>query len=246
MADTIFITGASSGLGRQMAIEFARRGHALALTARRLDSLAELKLQLESDYGARVWVAPLDVTDYAAVVATLQAAQAHFGRLDKVIANAGVGYSQRVGKLAFEKIKATVDTNVLGLMATVDVAVQMFKQQGSGHIVAISSVAGFRGLPSSAVYSASKAAVTTFMEALRAELHGKPIDVTLLWPGYIDTPINQAARSRPFCIPVERGGRLLADLIEAKVARATVPRWPWALVARLLRWLPTGLLARFG
>ncbi|UTA47817.1 SDR family oxidoreductase [Simiduia sp. 21SJ11W-1] len=246
MTDVIYITGASSGLGRQMAIEFARRGHKLALTARRLENLHRLKTELVAETGVEVWVGQLDVTDAAAVSASIQAAHSHFGRLDKVIANAGVGYSQRVGRLAFELAKATIDTNVTGLMATVDAAVRLFKQQGCGHIVAIGSVAGFRGLPGAAVYSASKAAVTTYMQALRAELHRHPIDVTVLWPGYIDTPINQSARSRPFEISVELGGRLLANLIEARVTSATVPRWPWALVARVLRIVPTGLLARFG
>lgn len=246
MSETIFITGASSGLGRQMAIEFARRGYRLALTARRLDSLTALQTQLGEDHGTEVWVAPLDVTDTQAVTAALRAARAHFGGLDKVIANAGIGYTQRVGKLNFELAKATIDTNVIGLMATVDEAVRLFKDQGHGHLVAISSVAGFRGLPGAAAYSASKAAVTTYMEALRVELHKKPIDVTLLWPGYIDTPINQSARSRPFLISVEQGGRILADRIEARVARATVPRWPWAVVARLLRILPVSVLAKFG
>lgn len=246
MSETIFITGASSGLGWQMAIEFARRGHRLALTARRLDSLQALKQKLEAEFDAKVFLRALDVTDYPDVAQALEDAKNHFGDLDKVIANAGIGYSQRIGKLSFDKVKATIDTNVLGLMATVDAAVCMFKQQGHGHIVAISSVAGTRGLPAGGAYSASKAAVTTYIEALRAELYFKPIDVTLLLPGYIDTPINQAARSRPFCITLEKGGHLLADLIERKVKRATVPRWPWAIVVRLLPWLPVGLIARMG
>lgn len=244
MADSILITGASSGLGWQMAVEFARRGYRLALTARRLDKLDELKQLLERDYGAEVWLAELDVTDAQAVQQTLAAAAEHFGGLHKVIANAGIGYSQRIGKLDFDKVKATIDTNVIGFMATVDAAVRLFKGQGYGHLVAISSVAGFRGLPGSGAYSASKAAVTSYTESLRLELRRHNIDVTLLWPGYIDTPINQAARARPFCISLEKGGCILADRIEQKVARATVPRWPWALVARLLRWLPDALLAR--
>lgn len=244
MAESILITGASSGLGWQMAVEFARRGYRLALTARRLDKLTELKSLLERDYGAEVWLAELDVTDYQAVAHTLGAAADRFDGLNKVIANAGIGYSQRIGKLEFDKVKATIDTNVLGFMATVDAAVRLFKAQGYGHLVAISSVAGFRGLPTSGAYSASKAAVSSYTESLRLEVRRHNIDVTLLWPGYIDTPINQAARARPFCISLEKGGRILADRIEQKVARATVPRLPWALVARLLRWLPDALMAR--
>lgn len=244
MSEVIFITGASSGLGWQMAIEFARRGHKLALTARREDSLTALKQTLETEYQAQVWIRALDVTQFDAIAPALDAAREYFGRLDKVIANSGIGYSEYIGRLSWDRVKATIDTNVLGLMATVDASVQLFKQQGHGHIVAISSVAGFRGLPAGGAYGASKAAVTSYMESLRAEVYGRGIDVTLLWPGYIDTPINQAARARPFCISLEQGGRLLADLIERRVSRATVPRWPWAIIARLLRWIPVALLAR--
>ena len=242
--ETVFITGASSGLGQQMAIEFARRGYRLALTARRLENLEQLKAKLEAEYQAAVLIRALDVTEFDDVKAALAEAKHHFGDIDKVIANAGIGYSQRIGKLSFDKVKATIDTNVLGCMATIDAAVGLFKAQGFGHIVAVSSVAGYRGLPGGGAYGASKAAVSHYVEALRAELYFKPIDVTLLCPGYIDTPINQAARSRPFCIPVEKGGRLLVDLIERKVKRSTVPRWPWALVVRLLVWLPVALIAR--
>ncbi|MDN3637716.1 SDR family oxidoreductase [Simiduia curdlanivorans] len=242
--ETVFITGASSGLGQQMAIEFARRGYQLALTARRLENLEQLKAKLEAEYQTAVLIRALDVTEFDDVKAALEEARQHFGSLDKIIANAGIGYSQRIGKLSFEKVKATIDTNVLGCMATIDAAVSLFKAQGFGHIIAVSSVAGYRGLPGGGAYGASKAAVSHYVEALRAELYFKPIDVTLLCPGYIDTPINQAARSRPFCIPVEKGGRLLVDLIERKVKRSTVPRWPWALVVRLLAWLPVALIAR--
>ena len=242
--ETVFITGASSGLGQQMAIEFAKRGYQLALTARRLDNLVALKAKLEADYQCSVLIRSLDVTEFDDVQAALAEAKQHFGEIDKIIANAGIGYSQRIGKLSFEKVKATIDTNVLGCMATIDAAVTLFKAQGFGHVVAISSVAGYRGLPGGGAYGASKAAVSHYMESLRAELYFKPIDVTLLCPGYIDTPINQAAKSRPFCISVEKGGRLLVDLIERKVQRSTVPRWPWALLVRLLALLPVALIAR--
>lgn len=244
MKKTVFITGASSGLGKQMAIEFARRGYRLALTARRGELLAQLQSDLIANYQAEVHTRILDVLDFADINLALQEAAAKFSHIDIVIANAGVGYSEKIGRLGFDKVKQTIDTNVLGVMATIDAAVQLFETQGSGHLVAISSVAAFRGMPYGAAYSASKAAVSTYVEALRAELYYKPIDVTLLSPGYIDTPINQAARSRPFCIDVERGGKILVDRIEAKVKHATVPRWPWAIVARLLSWLPTSLVVR--
>jgi short-subunit dehydrogenase len=227
-----------------MAIEFARRGYDLALGARRRDVIEELAEQLRRDHGTTVHTAALDVTDGAAVERAIREAAETLGGLDRIVANAGIGHSGPIGKVPFEKVKATIDTNVIGLMATVDAAVRLFSEQGGGHIVGISSVAGFRGLPRGGAYGASKAAVTTYFQALAAEQYGKPIRTTLLSPGYIDTPINQAAPSRPFCIPVEQGGRILVDLIEAEVQTACVPRWPWGLLARLLAHLPTAVLAR--
>ena len=241
---SVFITGASSGLGRQMAIEFARRGYQLALSARRLDVLQALRLSLQQAGAGQVHIAELDVRDAAAVLRVFGEACTALGRIDIVVANAGIGNHGRIGQLPFERVRDTIDTNLIGLMATVDAAMPYFRAQGRGHLVGISSVAAFRGLPGGGVYGASKAAVTNYLEALRAEVRGSAILVTTLSPGFIDTPINQAAKSRPFVIPVERGGRLLVDLIERRVQTATVPAWPWALVARLLPVLPAALLAR--
>ena len=241
---SVFITGASSGLGRQMAIEFAKRGYRLALTARRLDVLQDLQAELGLPASA-IFVAALDVTDEAAVTRVLAEAQAFFGVLDIVVANAGIGHHGRIGKLAFSKVRDTVNTNVIGFMATVDAGLRCFQAQGYGHLVGISSVAAFRGMPAGGVYGASKSAVTAYLQALRAETRGSAILVTTLSPGFIDTPINRGAKSRPFVIPVEKGGKLLVDLIEKRVECATVPRWPWALVARLIAILPTAVIARF-
>lgn len=243
---SVFITGASSGLGRQMAIEFSRRGYRLALTARRLDVLKKLQAELEKNGTGPVFVAALDVTDDASVAKVFAQAHAQLGSLDIVVANAGIGQHGTIGKVAFDKVRATINTNVTGFMATVDAAMHCFREQGYGHLVGISSVAAFRGMPAGGVYGASKAAVSTYLEALRAETYNSPILVTTLSPGFIDTPINQGAKSRPFVIPVEKGGKLLVDLIERKVQRSTVPRWPWALVARLIAVLPTAVIAKLG
>jgi len=243
-AFSVLITGASSGLGRQMAIEFARRGYRLALTARRLDLLQALKAELLQAGSPAVFVAPLDVTDATAVAQVFDQACAELGHLDIVVANAGIGNHGRIGQLPLHKAHVTINTNVLGLMNTVDAALQHFRARGRGQLVGISSVAAFRGLPGGGAYGASKAAVTNYLEALRAETRGSGILVTTLSPGFIDTPLNRGAKSRPFVIPVEKGGRLLVDLIERRVQTATVPAWPWALVARLLTVLPTAIVAR--
>lgn len=109
--------------------------------------------------------------------------------------------------------------------------------------MAIGSVAGERGLPGAADYCASKAAIATYVESLRLETWNENIDISLLKPGYIDTPINQSMASRPFLIGPEKGAHALVDAIEAKVARQFIPSWPWSFIVKLLKLLPARLLA---
>jgi NAD(P)-dependent dehydrogenase (short-subunit alcohol dehydrogenase family) len=245
MAKTVFITGASSGIGRALALELARRGYDLFLTARRLDALEQVRSDIVGAApGRRVEIRQLDVTDYADVATAIGEAAEQLGRCDIVIANAGVGNSGAVGEGNMERARLIVDTNLIGAMATVDAAVALFRRQGGGQIVGVGSVAGVRGLPSSSSYSASKAGIAVYLESVRAETCAEPITVTTLAPGYIDTPINQDMKSRPFLIDVEKGARIMADLIERGVGYATVPRLPWTIIKPLLRVLPTSWLAR--
>ena len=246
MAKTVFITGASSGIGRALALELAGRGYDLFLTARRLEALEEVRNAIASrDPDRRVEVRQLDVTDDADVAAALAEAAERLGRCDIVVANAGVGNSGRVGEGNMERGRLIVETDLIGAMATVDAAVALFRRQGGdGQVVGIGSVAGVRGLPGSSSYSAAKAGLAAYLESVRAETHREPITVTTIAPGYIDTPLNRDMKSRPFLIDVEKGARLTADLIERGVGYSTVPRFPWNVVAPLLRVLPTAWVAR--
>lgn len=245
MTKTAFLTGASSGIGQALAPELAARGYDLVLAARRAESLEQLKSAIAARHPERrVQVRALDVTRYDEVQAAVAGAADALGGLDLVIANAGIGSTGRIGSGHFADDRAVIETNVLGAMATMDAAVALFRRQNRGQVVVISSVAAFRGLPGSASYCASKAAVAVYAEALRAELHGTPLRVTTLFPGYIDTPINQKMKSRPFLITVDKGARIIADLIERGVQTSTVPVYPWNLVGGLLKILPTGALAR--
>lgn len=242
---TAFLTGASSGIGQALAPELAARGYDLVLAARRTDSLEQVKSVIAARFPQRrVEVRALDVTRYDDVQDAIAASAAEHGGLDLVIANAGIGSTNAVGHGNFAADRAVIETNVLGAMATIDAAAALFLKQNRGQIVVISSVAAFRGLPGAGSYSASKAAIAVFADAVRAELHGTPIRVTTLFPGYIDTPINQDMKSRPFLVSVDKGARIIADLIERGVQTSTVPVYPWNLVGRLLRVLPTGLLAK--
>ena len=246
MSKRILITGASSGIGRALAYELAGRGYSLALTARRRDTLEEIRNALVAKHPSAAVVAhPMDVRAYDSVPEGISACIEKLGGLDILFANAGIGLGEKVGKGRFSEARITIETNLLGAMATVDAAVQYFLEKGRGHIVGTASVAAFRGLPRSSSYSASKAGLSLYLESLRAEVVGKNIHVTVLYPGYIDTPLNDMLPNRPFLITAEKGARMIADMIERRVTSSTVPVWPWCLLGRVLKWLPTSVVAKF-
>jgi hypothetical protein len=243
VARSIFITGASSGLGEAIAAEFARRGYAIAIAARRVERIEALAARLKELGAAAVLPLALDVTDFASIDAALERAAREFGRLDIVVANAGVGYSLPVGRGKFDQVRQTIDTNLTGAIATIEFALPRLRAQGGGQVVAITSVAGSRGMPYLGAYSAAKAGLHRYVQALRAEVRHEPIVVTELAPGYIDTDMNRGAKRRPFVIPLEKGGAILARMIERGVGHRYVPMWPWAFFAPLVKLLPTRFIA---
>lgn len=242
----VFLTGASSGIGSALAVELAGRGYDLVLAARRTENLVTLKAQIAELHPlCETTLCTLDVTRYDDVQAAINAAAQEPGGLDMVIVNAGLGSTTAlIGSGQFQRDRAVIETNLIGAMAAMDAAVSLFRAQNRGHIVVVSSVAAFRGLPYSASYSASKAAIAVYADAARVELHGTPVCITTLFPGFIDTPLNRDGKGRPFMISVTRGVRIIADLIERRVQRSTVPVWPWTLIRRILQVMPTRLLAR--
>ncbi len=242
MPKSILITGASSGIGRALAFEFSRRGYALGLSARRLELLESLRDELGRE--TQVAIAKLDVADLERVPEVLHKLADQLGGVQIVIANAGVGERSYPGEGTFHLDSKVIEINVLGAMATIDAGTEILKKEGGGQIVGISSVAGFRGLSTTPAYSASKAALSTYMEGIRNNLKQHKIAVTVLNPGFIDTPINSHRKSRPFLISAEKGARLMADMIEKKVWSSTVPVWPWALITKLMRLLPERLWSK--
>jgi short-subunit dehydrogenase len=244
LAKTVFITGASSGIGEALAREFAARGYDLCIAARRLEALEGIRDGIQKSHpDRRVEVRQLDVTDDADVAAAIGEAAERLGKLDVVVANAGMGNSGRVGG-SMERGRKIVETNLIGAMATIDAAVSLFRRSGGGHVVGIGSVAGVRGLPGSGSYSASKAGLAAYLEAVRAETYREPIKVTTIAPGYIDTPINESMESRPFLIDTETGARTMVERIERGAGFTTVPRFPWRFLVPIMRVLPISLIAR--
>ncbi len=244
MTSSIMITGASSGIGMALAFELAKRGYGLALAARSEDRLKRIQAEIQSAHDARVFIRPLDVTDYDDVFRAVDEAAENLNGLDIVFANAGIGLGERVGRGDFHKMRKTIEVNLIGAVATVDAAATHFLRQGKGHIVGTSSVAAFRGMPRNSAYSASKAGLAVYLEAVRVELIKKNIHVTVLYPGYIDTPINQMLKRRPFLISPEKGAAIIGQLIEKKAKSVTIPIFPWNIIGRVMKILPAGIVAR--
>lgn len=245
MKKSIMITGATSGIGKAVAYQMAQKGYALALTGTRQELVDEIRLDIEAKFSPpKVVSRALDVTDHDDVFNAVDEIGAAFSGLGIVFANAGIGLGEKVGKGDFEKARKTIAVNLVGAMATVDAAVGYFLKQGGGHIVGTSSIAALRGFPRSSAYSASKAGFAIYLESVRAECYKKNIDVTVLYPGYIDTPLNNMLPSRPFLISVEKGAAIITRLIEKRVRSAKVPAYPWALVGPLLKILPTRIISK--
>lgn len=239
MAKTILITGASSGLGAGMAREFAKKGYNLAICARRQERLDALKQELESQFGIKVIAKTLDVTHYDDVFTVFKAFQAEFGRIDRIIVNAGVGEGRRIGKGNFEINRATAETNFISALAQCEAAVEIFRAQDAGHLVVISSMSAVRGLPKHlSTYAASKAGVAHLAEGIRAELLNTPIKVSTIFPGYIRTELNEGAKKLPFEVDEKKGCRILVKTIESEPVKAYVPKWPWLPLGLAMKVLP--------
>ena len=243
MPDTVLITGASSGIGKALAIEFSRRGYALGLCARRLELLESLQQEIGKNHA--IEVAQLDVLDYQNVKEVFFKLAEKLGGAKIIIANAGICEKSLPGECKFDLERKVIEINLLGAMATIDAGVEIQKKHGGGQIVGISSVAGFRGLSNVPAYSASKSALSTYMEGIRHHLRKHKIAVTVINPGFIDTAINTNRKFRPFLISAEKCARLTADMIEKKVMSSTVPLWPWALVSGVIKFIPERIWCRF-
>ena len=167
----ILITGASSGLGAGMARAFAAKGRDLALCARRIDRLDELRAELlERHPGITVAVAALDVNDHEQVPKVFAELSDELGGIDRIVVNAGIGKGAPLGSGKLWANKATIETNLVAALVQIETAIEMFKQAGGGHLVLISSVLGNKGVPGvKAAYAASKAGVSSLGESLRAE-----------------------------------------------------------------------------
>lgn len=236
----VLISGASSGLGRALALHYAKQGAILGLIARRRELLQELAQEIPD---AAVYVA--DVRDAVAMQAVAQDFIQHHGQPDIVIANAGISRGTLTGYAEDSEVFADIlATNVNGMLNIFQPFINTMHTAGRGSLVGIASVAGYRGLPGGGAYSASKAAAIAYLESLRVEMHGSGVSVITICPGYITTPMTaNNPFYMPFILSAEAMAGKIVRIIERKKLYAVIP-WQMAIVARVLRLLPDFLYDR--
>lgn len=249
MRQRTLITGASSGLGAEMARQFAARGVDLGLCARRVERLDGLRAEILAAHPERtVVVRHLDVDDHPAVFRVFHDVADELGGLDRVIVNAGLGKGAPIGTGRFDANKETINTNLVSALAQCEAAMEIFRAANAGHLVVITSVSATRGMPRSmTAYSASKAGLATLAEGIRADVLGSPIKVTTLLPGYIRSEMNdRVAQRTPLMASTEDGVRAMVRAIDKEVAVAAVPRWPWQPLSVAIRHAPLSVLRKMG
>lgn len=245
---TILITGASSGLGEGMARRWAAAGKNLALCARRLDRLEELRDELvAANPSIRVAVRELDVADGAAVERVFAELDDELGGIDRFVLNAGLGKGASLGTGKAHANRETAMVNAVGTLNQAEAAMEIMRPRDAGHLVFISSVSGLRGMPKAQnTYGATKAFVSALAQGLYAELDsaGSGITVTDILPGYIRTDINRSVKTS-LMTEFEPGVDALVKTIDDEPVRALVPAKPWKAIGPLLTALPEKVSRRF-
>jgi short-subunit dehydrogenase len=227
----VMITGASSGIGRGLAVELARQGAKIGLVARRADVVAEVVSEIEQ-VGSAALALPADVQDAESLSAAAGKLRDAFGPVDILIANAGIGPTRDAATIDAKEIAGVINVNVIGASNSAAAVIPQMVERGSGQLVIISSLAAYRGLPKSAAYCASKAAVSAFFESLRLDLAPRGIDVTIIHPGFIKTPLTAGRDNQmPFLMELDDAVKKMARAIEKRRKRYSFP-WQLATIVR--------------
>ncbi len=227
----VLITGASSGIGQGLALELAQRGANLGLVARRKDTLDEIVRQIEATSG-KALALPADVKDLESLRTAAAQLREAFGKIDVLIANAGIGATTDAADLNAHEVAGVINVNVIGASNSVAAVVGEMVARGEGQLVVISSLAAYRGLPKSAAYCASKAAVSAFFESLRLDLQPKGVDVTIIHPGFIKTPLTAGRQAQmPYLMELDEAVLKIVMVIEKRKKSYAFP-WQLASIVR--------------
>lgn len=241
----VLLTGASSGIGEALAIAITKQGSIIGLLARREEMLRELANKCEAA-GGKARIFACDVVDAEEVQKSADKLRAEFGRIDILIANAGVnGKNEETQKIKPAAVKKVIDINLIGAVNSVGAVLPQMLERGSGQLVAVSSLAGFRGLPKSAAYCASKAGMTALFESIRIDVQHKGVAVTIIHPGFIKTPLTAGRKNKlPFLMELEDAIPLFLKAIEKQKKFAAFP-WQLANFVKLARIFPAWLYDKF-
>lgn len=232
---TVMITGASSGIGRGLALDIAARGARLGLLARRQSLLDEI---VDAVNGRAVAVTA-DVRDAKAMKAAADRIRAELGPIDMLIANAGIGTTDHVAQLDPDHVANVIGINVLGAANSVAAVVPRMVERGQGQLVAISSLAAYRGLAKSAAYCASKAALSAYFESVRIDLRRTGVGVTIIHPGFIKTPLTAGRDAKmPYLMELDDAIPKIVSAIEKGKKSVAFP-WQLATVVRAGMLMPT-------
>ena len=230
---SIWITGASTGIGRELALTLARAGAKVAVSARSREKLDEL-----AGLAPGILMVPLDVTDQAATALAFATIEAKIGPLDLVILNAGVWHPMGAAGFDAQKSANSMAVNYQGIANALELAIPAMIARGRGHIAMTSSVAGYRGLPRAAAYAPSKAAVISLAETLAPELKKKGVTVTVINPGFVDTPMTEVNDfPMPFLMTTEGATRAIIDGLRRKRFEIAFP-WQMVALLKIARVLP--------
>lgn len=236
---TAWITGAGKGIGRALALRLAQSGWTVAVSARTKEDLESLAAEAPS---GKICCFPLDVTDLSATEITLDLIQADLGLPDLVVLNAGTHIPVTAEDFSVDAIRTLVETNLMGTVQGLAIIMPRFIERKSGHIAVVASVAGYRGLPTSAGYGATKAALINMCEALKPELDWHQVRMTVINPGFVKTPLtDQNDFPMPCLITVDRAVDYIVRGLESGSFEIIFPR-RFALLMKLLRVLPNRLL----
>ena len=239
----VWITGASQGIGRSVALALAAGGVNVIASARSLDKLEQLVAD-SADLPGDIHLVPVDVTDYAAVLMAVDAIEASWGTLDLAFLNAGTYLPMKAAEFDCYVIQQQMDLNVMGVCHCIEPLMEVFKERGKGHIAINASLAGYRGLPSSGGYGASKAALINLAESMRVELDQRVIKVQVINPGFVKTPLTDKNTFHMPCLM--DSDKAAQALIKGLQSSRFEIRFPFAfgLVMGVLKSLPFSLYSK--
>ncbi len=238
----VIITGASSGIGWELAKEASRHGARVGLIARREEKLKQLTDEIRTSNGVAEY-AVADVAERASLGEAFRALEEKLGHCDVLIANAGVGSTNPIDSLNIPGAEKVIRINLLGVMYAIEAVLPGMIQRGKGSVAAISSVASYKGIPGAAAYCASKAAVNAYMESLRIQLIGKGVSFTTICPGFIRTPMTEKNDGMFLVLEAATAARKIIKAIQREKKVFNFP-WVTAQLMKITYWIPDLILHR--